>query len=121
VVNQKSIDALKKYQFKPGISGNPGGKPKKAKEYRQKILDEFIPVIEKHLKQAEEGNVQSANFLKSIAFPTLSAIEITDNREEQEEDLSALTDDQLKEIEIKEQEIEQIKGGKRTGNESPEA
>jgi hypothetical protein len=120
MVNENSLNNLT--PFVKGISGNPGGKPKKAVELRKKILDEAEAIVDKLITQAKEGDTRASRILLSKGLPDLQSIQITDNRDDEDDNLSHLTEAQLNAIEQKEKEIEQIKaGGKGAGNESPEA
>lgn len=59
--NSKKTARLKPYQFKPGQSGNPGGRPKKdiAAEIAQQLFDGNAELIARAmLKQLKKGNAK---------------------------------------------------------------
>lgn len=45
--------------FPKGVSGNPGGRPKEAKELREALALQGDALIKKLLAQAEEGNTMA--------------------------------------------------------------
>jgi len=59
---------LAPYQWKKGVSGNPGGKPKDMNIYRDALvkrvsMDDWAKIVDKAIQQAIKGDVKARDFL----------------------------------------------------------
>ena len=116
----KQLANIKGHSFKKGQSGNPNGRPKLPSELRLDILKAIPDLNRVLIAKAKKGDTRAAKILYDKTMPNLQSVEYRDNSDKINEDLSGLTDDQLKQIEAKQAEIEAIKnGGKDSGHENP--
>ncbi len=56
-------DRVKEYQFKPGQSGNPSGRPKTPEEAKKKLKDEAYQAVERLIKTA--GNPKDKHYYEA--------------------------------------------------------
>lgn len=69
-------------RFKPGVSGNPNGRPRNTGplgEIRKAIGDEIPAIVAKLVEQAKAGDVQSARVLIERAIPAIKPVEHTES------------------------------------------
>ncbi len=65
-------------KFKPGQSGNPGGRPPNAGpigEIRKAIGDELPAIVAKLVEMAKEGDVQAARVLVERVVPAIKPVD----------------------------------------------
>lgn len=96
-------------KFKPGQSGNPHGRPKESILAKTVLLQASEEIAQEVVKQAKEGNLRACELALSKVVPSVQAVELTDNRDHEEEDMSGYTEDQLQAIKQKQSEIQAIK------------
>jgi hypothetical protein len=97
--------------FKKGEIHNPKGRPKLPHELRIEMLKE-VPALNKVvLARAKKGDMRAAKIWYDRTLPTYHSVEVDDKTENITDDLSGLTEDQVRAIAEKEAEIDKIKAG----------
>lgn len=66
-------------QWKPGVSGNPNGRPKGRGPFaavRDEIAEHMPAIITRLAEQAKEGDVAAARLLMERIYPALKPVEV---------------------------------------------
>lgn len=106
--------------FKYFISRN-GGRHKQSALTRQILLDAAPEAAQVLVEEAKNKNIKVCLDIVNKFVPDVQSVVLDDNREEDEEDMSQYTDEQLRKIAEKEKEIQNIKNGGGPGHENPGA